>query len=203
MLAAERKQLRKIMRQRRRSTTPAFRRTAAQKLKRLVGNQLRFRQAQHVALYLSNDGEIAPEPLIDLCWALGKQVYLPVLHPIRHNRLWFIPYTPTTPMRKNRFKIPEPAQVNAPRRPAWALDLALMPLVAFDGQLNRLGMGGGFYDRTFERLNPNLPRTQSRFSGHCRLIGLAYQFQHVDALPVEAWDVPLWGIATEQQLYTG
>ncbi|WP_027853296.1 5-formyltetrahydrofolate cyclo-ligase [Marinobacterium litorale] len=192
---SERRSLRQTMRRRRRSLTPRQQKAAALRLKKSVGHQLWFRRAQHIALYLPNDGEIDPRPLIELCWKLGKQVYLPVLHPIRHNRLWFVPYSPTTKMVKNRFGIEEPGLQGVPRRPAWALDLVMLPLVAFDPQGNRMGMGGGFYDRTF-----SYKHTEKGIHG-AKLIGLAHECQRVEALPVQPWDVPLFGIVTDNTQY--
>ncbi len=190
-MSVDRKQLRLALRKKRRLLSPSTQRLHAQRLCLQMRKQLIFQKAQHIALYLPNDGEISPVPLIQLCWSLKKSVYLPVLHPIHHNRLWFVPYTPDTPMRLNRYKIMEPVVDKAPKRPAWALDLVLLPLVGFDLNGGRLGMGGGYYDRTFD------------FKHHKRgvtgpdLIGLAHSFQQVEQLPIEPWDIPLAGIATE------
>lgn len=196
--AIDRRQIRRHMRQQRRSLSPRERRQHAANLLTTLKKQLWFHRARHIALYLANDGEMDPQPVIDHCWAQGKTVYLPVLHPVRKNRLWFTEYRPDTPMCKNRFGIPEPVHPHTRKHHAWSLDLVLMPLVAFDGKGNRLGMGGGFYDRTFERLNSHLKKRQSHFSGQCRLIGLAYDFQQVEQLPHQHWDVPLYGIATNR-----
>lgn len=194
-LNSERKALRRRMRQARRALSPARQRLAAINLRDRIRHQLWFRQARHIALYLPNDGEIDPTPLIRLCWQLNKKVYLPVLHPIRHNRLWFLPYTRTTRMQRNCFRILEPALKQQPRRPAWALDLVMLPLVAFDADGNRMGMGGGFYDRTF-----SYKLAANGLQG-ARLIGLAHDFQRVDALPIQPWDVPLFGIITDRARY--
>lgn len=191
----ERKALRQRMRRARRALSPTRQRRAAQQLRNHIRHQLWFRRARHLGLYLPNDGEIDPRPLIQLCWRLNKRVYLPVLHPIRHNRLWFLPYSRHTRMQNNRFGIPEPALRYQPRRPAWALDLVMLPLVAFDAEGNRMGMGGGFYDRTFSY------KLAARGLRGARLVGLAHDFQRVEALPVQPWDVPLFGIVTDRQSY--
>jgi len=68
---------------------------------------------QHIALYLPNDGEIDPSVFIKSLWRTKKQVTLPVLHPVKKNQLWFLPYTPHTHLHKNRFGIPEPSIKNA------------------------------------------------------------------------------------------
>ncbi|KEA63460.1 5-formyltetrahydrofolate cyclo-ligase [Marinobacterium lacunae] len=191
----QRRTLRQQMRRTRRALSAAQQRAAATNLLRQVRHQLWFLKARHIALYLPNDGEIDPSLLIELCWKMKKRVYLPVLHPIRHNRLWFLPYTRHTAMCKNRFRILEPKLQYHPRRPGWAMDLVMLPLVAFDAAGNRMGMGGGFYDRTF-----SYKRAEKGIKG-ARLIGLAHDFQRVGELPVQPWDVPLFGIVTDRAAY--
>ena len=139
------------------------------------------RNAQHIALYVSFDGEISTDKLIKILWAQGKQVYLPVLHPFNPNHLLFLRYLPDTPMLKNKFSIWEPKLNVQNVLPLDELDILFTPLVAFDKQGNRLGMGGGFYDRTLQHWQKYsfIP------------VGLAHQCQQVEQLPTEAWDVPL------------
>ncbi|MFN2310017.1 MAG: 5-formyltetrahydrofolate cyclo-ligase [Gammaproteobacteria bacterium] len=179
----------------RRALSAAERQRAAEDCAhRLVGQAL-FRNARRIAAYLPSDGELDTAPLIARAWAMGKQVYLPVLLPQGENRLWFVRYNPDTPLRRNRFGIPEPERAPHTRVSPLALDLVLAPLVGFDAQGHRLGMGGGFYDRSFAYL-----LRHSRWL-RPRLIGLAYDFQRLDRLDAQAWDVPLRAIATERRLY--
>jgi 5-formyltetrahydrofolate cyclo-ligase len=119
---------------------------------------------------------------------LRKQLYLPVL---RGPRLWFMPFGSQTRLVSNRFGILEPDTPAGARCAPQALDIVLAPLVAFDDRGRRLGMGGGYYDRTFAYL---LNRQHWR---RPRLIGIAYDLQRVPALVARKWDVPLDGIATE------
>jgi 5-formyltetrahydrofolate cyclo-ligase len=93
-----RQQLRKQLRAKRRALSPQHQKNASRCLLRTLHKRLDFLRARHIALYLPNDGEIDPTPVIRHCWQRGKKVYLPVLHPIRHNRLWFVPYTPSSKM---------------------------------------------------------------------------------------------------------
>ena len=81
------------------------------------------------------------------------------------------------------------------RRYGRELDLILAPLVGFDTHGNRLGMGGGYYDRTFAYLKHRLHWQKPR------LIGLAYELQRVADLANHAWDVPLQSVVTEQHIY--
>lgn len=181
--------LRQDIRARRRSIPPAEARHRAAQLAHAVRRDRLTLTCRHIAAYLAADGELDPHPLIESLWSLGKRVYLPVLVPFTRNRLWFARYTPASRLVHNRYGIPEPARAELVR-PA-ALDLVLTPLVAFDDSGHRIGMGGGFYDRTFAFL-------QAR--SHWRkplLLGIAYAFQQQPHITAAPWDVPLDAVATE------
>ncbi len=158
-----------------------------------VCRQQAFLNSSKVACYLANDGEIDPEHIIQTAWKLRKHVYLPVLSPFQR-KLYFAPYEPGMEMHLNRFGIPEPACRPTHWIHAWQLDLLLLPLVAFDASGNRLGMGGGFYDRT---LAYRRSRTRSL---RPKLIGLAHELQREEKLAVNIWDIPLDMIATEDRV---
>ena len=184
---AQRQQLRKLIRLRRRQLTAGTQQQSAQQLARQVLATNILDQQQHIALYLANDGELDAYELIQTLWLLGKQVYLPVLHPFCPGYLLFIQYQRDTLLYPNKFGIPEPLLQCQHIIPLSQLDVIFTPLVAFDAAGNRLGMGGGFYDRTLSQLPPN---------SHCKVIGLAHDCQQVDAVPAEAWDIPLKQIIT-------
>ena len=189
-----RTQLRRQMRQARRALSPLQQKKAAQALATNIRRARLFASAKRIAVYIASDGEIALQPFIELCWSLGKQVYLPVLHPVRHNRLWFTQYQPDTKMSLNKYRIPEP-HFKRSHITASALDLVLLPLVAFDKEGGRMGMGGGYYDRTFAF-------TQSRHGlKGPKLIGVAHELQKSDTLPIAPWDVPLNGVITDKARY--
>jgi len=192
----KRKQIRQHMREQRRALSETDRHYCALQLTTQLLQSRLFSNSQHIALYLASDGEINPWGLIEAAWQRGKQCYLPVLGLRPGKRLWFIPYQPETKLVDNRFGIPEPVHARRLRQQKpQRLDLILMPLVAFDQNGNRLGMGGGFYDRTLSFLN------YRRCWRKPRLIGLAYEFQRVEELPYQSWDVPLDAIVTEDRLY--
>jgi len=187
--------LRQDLRQQRRALSPAEHRQRAEQLARQFSVTRLFRASRHIACYIANDGEIDPLALMQRAWALGKTCYLPVLHGIRPQRLWFAAYRPGDDLVYNRFGIAEP---NSPRREwvhARCLDIICTPLVAFDAQGNRIGMGGGFYDRTLAFMQ----RRRSWRRPH--MIGLAYEFQKVDIIAHRPWDVPLQAVVTEQRVY--
>ena len=153
-----------------------------------------YRAARRIAVYVAVDGELDPEPLVRQARAAGKEVYLPVLPPSNNRPLVFLPYAADTVLRPNRYRIPEPAPTADASLAPVELDLVLAPLVAFDARGERLGMGGGFYDRSFAFLKEaRTPRPV--------LIGYAYECQRVDALDKAEWDVPLKGVVTEQQFH--
>lgn len=190
------KTLRQQIRQQRRSLSDSEREHAAFLLCERVAASRVFKQSKHIAFYLSNDGEVDLSLLIKHAWQQGKQCYLPVLAEPNTQRLWFIPYTPDTKLKNNRFGIPEPIHSYKTRlRKTLSLDLILMPLVAFDQQGNRVGMGGGFYDRTLAFLR------QRKYWHKPNLLGVAYEFQKQKNLEANPWDIPLQAIATEKCLY--
>jgi 5-formyltetrahydrofolate cyclo-ligase len=187
--AQQRQLIRNEIRQRRRALTPAQQHDFAQQMASNIAQHPRIQAASHIAAFLSFDGELDTGPLIERLWQLGKQVYLPVLHPFSPGNLLFMHYTPQTPLVSNRFKIPEPALDVRHVLPVSLLDVVLTPLVAFDSAGQRLGMGGGFYDRTLQNW---------QHSGTYPL-GIAHDCQRVTALPVEQWDIPLPEIITPSQ----
>ncbi|MEA1080685.1 5-formyltetrahydrofolate cyclo-ligase [Marinobacter qingdaonensis] len=189
-----RSELRKRLRQQRRSLSYEQQQQATEQLALNLLTHPDLHRARHIAIYLPNDGEIDPLLYRDIARRKGIQFYLPVLHPILEGKLVFSPYTDDVELTANRFGIPEPDFSKGLKRPAWALDAVLFPLVGFDESGGRLGMGGGFYDRTFafSRLRPGLAP---------KLIGLAHDFQKVTRLPTEPWDVPLHGVVTDRRCY--
>ncbi len=150
-----------------------------------------IQQAQHIALFLSVDGEINTRPLIAKLWQRKQQVYLPVLHPFSTGQLLFLRYDEKTELKINRLRIPEPPLDIRNLLPLSELDVLIVPLVAFDAGGQRLGMGGGFYDRTLQNWQ------QHGFMP----IGLAHDCQQVDTLPVEQWDIPLPALITPSKIW--
>ena len=190
-----RTELRRLLRQRRRQLTPLEQRRAARDLYRQLSHHPLFRRARHVALYLANDGEIDPALLLREAQRRGKATYLPVLNPWPRTRMVFQRLRKGEKLRPNRFGIPEPHFCRARQRKAWTLDLICLPLVGFDERGGRLGMGGGFYDRSLAYLD-------LRKNWHKpTLMGMAHQCQQVDHLALASWDVPLLATVTDRGWY--
>ena len=137
-----------------------------------------------IAGYLPVDGELNPLPLLLRLAERGQPLALPV---IERNVMTFRVWRPGDALVRNRFNIAEP-RPQAPGVDTRAIAIMLTPLVAFDAQGSRLGMGAGFYDRHLGRIAPRLRPT---------LIGLAHSCQQAPRLPRHAWDIPLRVAITE------
>ncbi len=188
--------LRQRLRDSRRNLSPAEQQQAAAAVAQRLTDWPRFVAANRIAGYWACNGELDPMPLLARAWATGQQTYLPMLTGNPPQSLQFALYQPDTPLRRNRFHIPEPDISPAEWLEPPALDLVLLPLVAFDCYGNRLGMGGGFYDRSFAFLH------DPAYCGHRPyLLGLGYELQKIAALPRQPWDIPLDAAVTETALY--
>ena len=188
-----RAQLRRQLRKRRRALSRAQQRAAARRLQRAMAQDLRFIRARHIAFYLANDGEIDPAPLMQHARRLGKHCYLPVLSRWPSTTMRFQRLATGQRWQHNRFGIREPRAQRSLQVKAWRLDLVLLPLVGFDTAGNRLGMGGGFYDRAFAWRRW---RTHTR---RPRLLGLAHHCQQVEHLDGASWDIPLDAVVTDRR----
>jgi 5-formyltetrahydrofolate cyclo-ligase len=160
----------------------------AQSICKLIDNN-QAAKISRIALFLSMDGEIGTQATIELLWKMNVEVYIPRIHPFNPQQLLFIQYNPDTPLIKSALGMFEPELNCAKVTPLAQLDIVFTPLVAFDHQGHRLGMGGGFYDRT---LAHHYRQNQARPA----IIGLAHDCQQVDMVPVEPWDLPLKQIIT-------
>ena len=190
-----RPQLRRKLRQARRALSASQQRQAAHGLYRQLAQHALFRRARHISLYLPTDGEIDPRLLLRAAQRRGKATYLPVLSAWPRTKMVFQRIRPGEKLRPNRFRILAPRANQARQRKVWTLDLVLLPLVGFDQEGGRLGMGGGFYDRSLAYL----ARRQSWRKP--TLLGLAHECQKVAKLDQASWDVPLQGTVTDRQWY--
>lgn len=186
--------LRRQLRARRSAFASDERRQAQRLALARLQHHPRWHKARRVALYLGHGGELDPSPLARAPGQQSKSWYLPVLHPIAHQSLWFHRWHPDEMLLPNRFGIGEPPKAGGRRLPARHLDLVIVPLLGFDERGSRLGMGGGFYDRTFAFVR------RGRWARRPFLLGLAFDFQQVKSLDAQAWDVRLDGLVTESRV---
>lgn len=151
-----------------------------------------FARCHRIACYFAVNGEIECHALISSNLARGRQIFLPVLY---GRELRFVPFRPGGKTKKNVFGIPEPVFAKRDLVDPRTLDVVLAPLVAFDLRGSRLGMGGGYYDRSFAFL-----RNRSQWQ-RPRLICLAHDFQKVPSVQTNPWDIPLQTVVTETDTY--
>ena len=192
--APSRRDLRRRYRRARRRLSRREQREHAAAVARHLLNSGLLQGARTLGAYVAADGELDPRPLLSRLAARRRRLALPVLigpapgQASWGNRMLFWRHRIGEPLQPNRFGLHEPVSVFG-HVPVTGIDVLLMPLVAFDGRGNRLGMGGGYYDRLLGsvpvRLRP-------------RLIGLAHDCQRLDApLTAAPWDVKLDAVVTE------
>lgn len=194
------KSLRQQLRRQRLALTPHQRRKLAHQAIRhlhpLARRYARFSNSQvstpiKIGIYLDAFGELPTQPLIDWAIRYGFELYLPVVtgmgKPLQFVKL-HTKNSQNARLMRHSLGMKQPA--SRQRLAVGQLDLLFMPLVAFDKNGYRIGMGGGFYDRTLAKTK-NKPLK----------IGWAYDFQQVEALAVNPWDVKLDMAITPSKLW--
>jgi 5-formyltetrahydrofolate cyclo-ligase len=146
-----------------------------------------FRRTQYLACYLPAAGEVSTWEIISRAWRMKKRVFAPVCE--INFRMQFREVSPDTDLRRNRYGIFEP--VSGETVTARMLDAVVTPVVAFDRHNHRIGMGGGYFDRTFSFL-----RHRNAWL-HPKLVGVAFACQQVTEITPNPWDIPLFAIVTE------
>jgi 5-formyltetrahydrofolate cyclo-ligase len=184
--------LRKQLRSRREALSAAERIIAANGLVAQLERIPEFLTDRRIAGYWAIGGELPLLGLMPGLRARGQTYHLPVAGKDRHLR--FAPWRPGVEIVANRYGIPEPVVAEAELLPPAALDLVLVPLLGFDRRGQRLGFGGGYYDRSFQFLRE---RTDV---GKPVLVGVGYAMQEVEAIAAMPWDVRLDYVATEREL---
>ncbi len=187
--AQQKRELRATLRARRLALSAGDRMQAAEAVSNHLRAQDIFLRPGYVAGYWAMDGEL-PLHVLQMRLSTDQVWCLPCIQP--DNSLRFAPWRPGDLLESNRFGIPEPALAVESQLSAIDMAVILVPLLGFTRDGGRLGMGGGFYDRSlaFREQAATAPV----------LIGIGYALQEVDELPVEAWDVTLDAVVTEKEL---
>lgn len=192
----KRQQIRAELRQRRIEYSDAQCQSLSRQICTHLQHEKIFKNRSRFAFYYPVANEVDLLDLMFRAWSFGKKTFLPVLASFPKGNLWWIEHTDSTSMYLNRFGIPEPAHSPRTRRVKLrSLDVIFIPLVGFDLNGNRMGMGGGFYDRSLAKCY----RENNPWQRPLR-IGVAYSWQQVKTVPTESWDIPLDAIATENGL---
>jgi 5-formyltetrahydrofolate cyclo-ligase len=150
-----------------------------------------YAAAQTILFYISVRNEVDTRDLLDKALAAGRQVVVPYCE---NGELHLVRLLGRDDLEIGAHNIPEPslalrgdpARQVAPEQ----VDLALIPGVAFDTLGYRLGHGAGYYDKLLARMRPDAAR-----------VGLAFECQIVDELPIEPHDMPMDYVVTESTIY--
>lgn len=180
-------ELRHKMKQERARLSGTYRAQCSDQIGLRISTLEAYQKAKHIAFYHAMETEIDLAPLWQKACEEQKICYFPVLND--QSTLTFLPADQKTPFKKNNYGIWEPDVSHDMAIPANQLDLILVPLIAFDFYCHRIGMGAGYYDRTLQD------------ASHPTLIGVAYQFQRIDEIKPQPWDVPLHAVVTQRAIY--
>lgn len=184
VLEQQKHRLRGEMRSQRARLSEAEQQLASEQLTSAMVRLPNWAECHSISFYLANDGEIDPLSVITSARLLEKEVLLPVLDGAS---LSFALWSEGEALEINRFGIPEPC-ANATRFAPDDIDIICLPLVAWNKEGGRLGMGGGFYDRALANVQD------------ATVVGLGYSFQQAENIPMQEWDVRLQFVATETGL---
>lgn len=194
--------LRQRLRAGRRHLTKMKQHQHAQKITQRIIHSKIYKRSRHIALYLCADGEVDLSFLIHKLHSSSdsghsKKCYLPVIISKRQGIINFAPYEKHTRLRKNCFGILEPIYQKKQLKTALQMDLILAPLVGFDEQGNRMGMGGGYYDRALQHLKSGDLKSRPLKPA---FVGIAHETQYVQKIESHSWDITLNAIVTERRL---
>jgi len=187
--SAEKKRLRQAFRERRLALTAAQRMQASEAIANRLVEISEWIPSNYIAGYWACGGEV-PLHVIQMRLQSPKVWCLPIVQ--SDNTLQFAPWRPGDDLVSNQFGIPEPDVAPTSTLDAAELSIVLVPLLAYTRSGLRLGMGGGYYDRSFAFRNTNATPPL--------LVGVAYSCQEAESLPGENWDVKLDMLINEREV---
>lgn len=159
-------------------------------VRRVVLEHEFLKQNRCIASYHSFSGEIDTVEINKALRLAGHHMALPVIHPEEKGLMDFYSYEKPEDLILNRFKIPEPVVSEENLVQPHKLEVVIVPLVGFNEKGERLGMGGGYYDRMLKKI-----------SCECLTLGLAYDFQLIPEIKSQPWDMPLDEVITPTKHY--
>ena len=171
----------------RRRLTNEERRDASAKICDRFVHSREFMSCETLACYLPMDDEVDPTSIIGRAWRAKKRIFVPVCD--TRGNMFFRQLQPETQISKSNFGLWEP--VSGPSIDAKKIDIVVTPLVAFDDDLNRIGMGMGYFDRCFHFLRHRKKWLRPK------LIGVAFDCQKVEKIVPNPWDIGLCRVITE------
>lgn len=190
-IAAQRRALRQQLRRERRAIPLARRRAAAVAVARRLARDPLIKPGARIGIYLAMRDELDLHVFIKIAQQRRCQLFVPHVTHLRRRQMRFYRLHPDSRLQVHRWGMPQLRVVRQPIASSM-LDVVLVPLLGFDARGNRLGMGAGFYDRHFARLQRS---TRWR---RPRLMGVAYACQELPALLNQKHDVKLDYLVTER-----
>ena len=166
----------------------AERRLASRRICDQFLNSRYFLVSDTIGCYLSMWDEVDTSAIIERAWSAKKRVFLPVTS--AHGKMTFLETLPETQLALNNFGLWQP--VSGKPIDANELDVVVTPLVAFDSLGNRIGMGGGYFDRAFAFLGGR------RHWLKPKLVGVAFECQRAEEIAPNPWDIRVFRIFTEE-----
>jgi 5-formyltetrahydrofolate cyclo-ligase len=153
---------------------------------RVISSPLFF-ASKAIACYLPMEDEVDTRGIIEAAWRANKRIFVPVLR--NHGKMLFREVGHRTILVRNYYGVWEPTDgaLISPRQ----LDVAIAPTVAFDKNNNRIGMGGGYFDRCFAYLRLR------QFWFRPKLVGVAFDCQRVEKILPNPWDIPLYRVFSD------
>jgi 5-formyltetrahydrofolate cyclo-ligase len=160
---------------------------ASRRIAKRFLNSRHFLNSDTIACYLATWDEVDTDTIIDRAWRAKKRIFAPVID--TRGEMSFKIMRPETTLVLSRFGLWEPdSELHI--EPS-ELDVVVTPLVAFDHQYNRIGMGGGYFDRTFAFLRGRQNWLRPK------LVGLAFDCQKVEKIEPNPWDIRLYRVFSE------
>ncbi|MCU0840200.1 MAG: 5-formyltetrahydrofolate cyclo-ligase [Thiobacillaceae bacterium] len=196
----DKSRLRRELRARRAAVPARLRKAAGRRVERLALHARLIARGRRVGFYIPAKGEIDILPLLNRALWQGVGCYLPMVPPRLgdwhgRKRMWFSRLGEAAHhWSTNRYGIPEYTR-QAGRVRAWQLQVLFVPMLGFDRQGYRMGMGGGYYDTTLAYLG------RRRHWRKPLLVGVAFEAQGVEDLPHDPWDIPVDAVLTERALH--
>ncbi len=192
----DKESIRKNLLQKRKETKIPAKDSVDTAIKKQILEQKAFIKAKRIAAYFGVNGEFDPMPLLHLAHQMGKDCFLPVIHPFMEGKLLFVKWSPESQLKENQFKIPEPIIHKSSICSPQFLNLILIPLLGFNLRCHRLGMGGGYYDQTLE-----FRKRRKSWIGP-KFFGLGYEYQLENSFQENEWDIRLDSIFTGKRIYS-
>lgn len=192
---AETRATRRKLRELRKALAPGQREDAERAITAALRRMRIIRRGASVAVYLAMPGEVRLSAAMDVARRSGCDLFVPRVTSRRRGTMVFVPLHPDAELRRNAYGIAEPVSTARHRLKPLTLDVILVPVVGFDRDGNRLGMGAGYYDRALRHL-----RERERRWRRPRLVGLAFACQEVERIVPSPWDVPLDVVVTEREV---